>query len=322
MSPANMRNLRRSHDPRMQRQISHHPLSLINSRAVTLIELLVVIAVIAVLRAILVPVMSAAKVHALRAVCLSNLWQLTTAWIAYADDHDGKLVNGSAAASIATRTGKLGSGLGEAFQYPKSRSALIGNPDKGVLWSYLRDVDVYHCPRGRVGHYVTYATVSAANGNGVEGTYRTETATGTNTELTPFGIRVGATVLRLTRLTDISSPGPAHRAVFLDQGTTPDSLDFYVYYLIPQWRIGSPPPIHHANGMTLSMADGHAEYWKWKARETTAGLPREVVPVSTAFIEVLNGGNYQPETEDGLYDLQRLQRITWGRLGYATAEKP
>jgi len=28
---------------------------------------------------------------------------------------------------------------------------------------------------------------------------------------------------------------------------------------------------------------------------------------------------YVPQTEDGLYDLQRLQKATWGRLGY-TAE--
>lgn len=25
---------------------------------------------------------------------------------------------------------------------------------------------------------------------------------------------------------------------------------------------------------------------------------------------------YEPQTEDGMYDLQRLQKATWGRLGY------
>jgi hypothetical protein len=27
--------------------------------------------------------------------------------------------------------------------------------------------------------------------------------------------------------------------------------------------------------------------------------------------------DYTSQTEDGLYDLQRLQKVTWGRLGYS-----
>lgn len=63
------------------------------------------------------------------------------------------------------------------------------------------------------------------------------------------------------------------------------------------------------------MADGHVEYWKWKGRETTS-MPRKLVPIRSLFKEVLEGDDYEPQTEDGLYDLQRLQRATWGRLGY------
>ena len=74
------------------------------------------------------------------------------------------------------------------------------------------------------------------------------------------------------------------------------------------------PPIHHSDGVTLSMADGHAEYWKWKGRETME-MPRKLLPVRTLFCEILEE-DYEPQTEDGLYDLQRLQRATWGRLGY------
>jgi len=31
--------------------------------------------------------------------------------------------------------------------------------------------------------------------------------------------------------------------------------------------------------------------------------------------EKLEGG-YEPQTDDGLYDLQRVQTATWGRWGY------
>ena len=62
----------------------------------TLIELLVVIAIIAVLMAILIPTLNRAREQGKRATCLSNLKQLQLAWVMYADDFDGKIVNGSA----------------------------------------------------------------------------------------------------------------------------------------------------------------------------------------------------------------------------------
>jgi len=318
MSPANMRNMRSSNDPRMQSQISHHPLSIINSRAFTLIELLVVIAVIAVLLAILVPVMSAAKEHAQRAVCLSNLRQLTTAWIAYADDHDGKLVNGNAMEKWSNSTGRHMDGwLGLAFSsaMSQSRSDILKNPDKGALWPYLRDIGIYHCPGDRgTFNYCSYSILPGTNGILMEGTYVPDT---TRVEVTPAGKRIGKTVLRVTHLTDIVSPPAGERAVFICACRV--GIDFEVLYLEPKWLYFSPPPLYHGKGVTLSMADGHAEHWKWKGRETIA-MPRITSPAGDDFL--ISGENYQPQTEDGLYDLQRLQKATWGRLGYTTDSDP
>ncbi len=60
------------------------------ARAFTLIEILVVIAIVAVLAAILLPVLTQAKEASLRTACTSNLKQLGIGMIMYVDDYDSR----------------------------------------------------------------------------------------------------------------------------------------------------------------------------------------------------------------------------------------
>lgn len=64
------------------------------TRGFTLIELLVVIAIIAILAAILFPVFAKAREKARQSSCLSNLRQLGTGFMMYAQDYDEMMMNG------------------------------------------------------------------------------------------------------------------------------------------------------------------------------------------------------------------------------------
>ena len=98
----------------------------------TLIELLVVIAVIALLLALLFPALRSAREQCHRVVCLSNLKQLTLAWTAYADEHDGKLVYGS---PFGTRSSRITDSLrGWAGEISLRQIGTVKGFDKGTLW--------------------------------------------------------------------------------------------------------------------------------------------------------------------------------------------
>jgi prepilin-type N-terminal cleavage/methylation domain-containing protein/prepilin-type processing-associated H-X9-DG protein len=83
----------------MSKSTGHATQSLRAKAAFTLIELLVVIAIIAILAAILFPVFAQAREKARQAACQSNLKQLGTAAMMYAQDYDevfpGNLREGS-----------------------------------------------------------------------------------------------------------------------------------------------------------------------------------------------------------------------------------
>ncbi len=278
-------------------------------RGFTLIELLVVIAIIALLMAILMPALSKAREQGKRAVCLSNVKQLTVAWLMYADENTDRLVNGSQGfaknsdghddpppLNWAPWVGSSFELLNYAADCDIERQlAMLKGPrdvtqvgsvwieGTNLLYKYLRDVRIFKCPTGERCEMLTYAIL--------------DRMAGAATWQLPREAYAYKNRLEIDR--------PAERFVWVDEGRiTPDSWSVKVEE--PEWR--DPPPCRHGKGANWSYADGHAEFYKWTEKETLDLCSLRLTTVPPQL-------RRQPCNKD----LEWAQIHAWGQLRYDRA---
>ena len=258
--------------------------------AFTLIELLVVIAVIAVLMAILIPALSRAREQGKRAACLNNLKQLALSWNLYADDFDGKIVNGNTARGTPTVNRDTDCWVYWTDSTTATEEQKLQGIRDGLLFRYCPNVKLYKCPTGIRGEFVTYSIPDALNGY----------------YYIP-GARDQIKALR-TQVRNLSE-----QIVFLDEGRLSPS-SWTIWYDQERWW--DQITTRHGEGTNFSFADGHSEHWKWQDRRT--------VEVARAdYTQWQNSGrNGSESTQPGNVDLHRVQRGVFGRLGYAAEECP
>ncbi len=118
--------------------------------AFTLIELLVVIAIIAILAAILFPVFARAREKARQTSCASNMRQIGTAMLAYAQDYDETLVLEALAGSGCVAGNDHPSGSRTYWMGYLNTSPATYDANGGPLGSYIgkssRPAQIYTCP--------------------------------------------------------------------------------------------------------------------------------------------------------------------------------
>jgi prepilin-type N-terminal cleavage/methylation domain-containing protein len=253
-----------------------------HTAAFTLIELLVVISIIALLVGILLPALGAARESARGVVCQTHVKNLSTAFVAYATDHNGwwpgwakigsnDLENKAAGAWIPT-----GSLVSTGVDDP----ALYANDiTKGSIWQYTPDRGVFECPSDPYAHDssgVSY-TISHHIYRNVRSAFAAQTSMEPAVEVNVVG-----------------PPRVIMRYPQSDKFRTPSGLIFIVDEGGPAQDVPSGPKIgvndgyfqdlwsdepggnrgvadrtkwYHADGAAFGFADGHGEIRKKSDRE-------------------------------------------------------
>lgn len=125
-----------------------------NRRAFTLIELLVVITIIAVLAAILFPVMASAKNAAKGAACLSNMRQIGLAAHLYLSDNDDvyfpiahyEPLDGYAPQQTWIGYDNSNTGVNQGGFFGDITKPAVRTPRAGLLDPYMKDLRIIKCP--------------------------------------------------------------------------------------------------------------------------------------------------------------------------------
>ena len=170
--------------------------------------------------------------------CLSNTEVLTTAWLAYADDNDGRLVGGHTSDTPLQWVGQ-----------PAFDGRLDDKLDairRGLLFPYVGDLNAYHCPASQALNdpdyplFRTYSIVGGANGED------------------------WAEYNKARFYSDLESP--ATRYIFVEEAD-PRGVNMGSWQMNPAsltWV--DPLAMWHDEATTLGFADGHAEVHRWHDR--------------------------------------------------------
>jgi prepilin-type N-terminal cleavage/methylation domain-containing protein len=224
-------------------------------RGFTLIELLTVIATIAILAALLLPILGKTKIKAQRTTCLSNLRQLGFAWAMYWDEYNDYLVESYPVNNPDVWvTGNM------------TDPSEVGNADlirQGKLYPFGKSVGIYHCPgdSGVTINGKVYQTVRSYGMNCFMGAR--------DPQIGPIPSTAGGYVLFYPKYSDI--PRPDQAWVLLDQDER--SIDDGFFETDPTGGVWFDFPAmsdhRHNFSYTLTFADGHSDIWHFVDTRST-----------------------------------------------------
>jgi prepilin-type N-terminal cleavage/methylation domain-containing protein/prepilin-type processing-associated H-X9-DG protein len=264
----------------------------------TLIELLVVIAIIAILAALLLPVLGKAKTQAQGIQCMNNGNQMSKAWLMYAGDNNDQCINnyGQATTDAEVQNGTYNTWCVDVMDWtvnPQNTNTLL--LQLGLLGPYMGKnvgsfkcpADIYLSPGQRNAGFS--ARVRSYSMNGFLGLFSecptcVNGAVGSGADVTFSGYNIiNNTWPQYLKLAGIHQP--ANIFVFLDEH--PNSINDGYFDDGTQGTPSSPtawssgdsdtPASYHNGACGFSFTDGHSEIHKW----LNPGTDMPVVPGET-----------------------------------------
>ncbi len=227
----------------------------------TLIELLVVIAIIALLMAIIMPSLSAARKHAQGTVCTSNLKQLSIAWTLYADGNDSRMVGAQVWTDrwevdnwVHRRVQASDPGYGTGLSAHETELAGIRS---GALYPYVKDTKPYHCVADESWRKNKLKTTLDAK----ESPWRSYAI---QDGLNGWGYFNQKPARRIIELRN-----PAEIYIFIEEDEGQGAHN-WGSWILDKDGLGFHDPISiwHNRASTLGYADGHAELHVWREKTT------------------------------------------------------
>jgi prepilin-type N-terminal cleavage/methylation domain-containing protein len=228
----------------------------------TLIELLVVIAIIAILAAMLLPALSAAKIRAQSMQCLNNTRQLMLAWRLYVDDNNDHVPMSFPAKSTDPVWVK---GTLDYNNANDDNWNVTNTLAQGSLWPYTgNSQSLYRCPGDltmvtpTAGPYAGQSVSRIRSYSMNDWVGATEGST-THDRTTSFYV--------YDKLSAVMHPSPSDLWVLVDQHPDSISVGWFVvnetgYPNASQTKLAGVPANNH-RGSSFSFADGHAENHRW-----------------------------------------------------------
>jgi len=254
--------------------------------AFTLIELLVVIAIIAILAAMLLPVLSKTKAKAQGIMCLNNMRQLSLGWIQYAYDNIDRIPYASASSAMGVPNPRTDpyvwvTGLIDFNPANPSNWDLGVDLKKSPLWPYCgNSAGIWKCPADR-------STIVPKSGPFIGRRVPRVRSMSMSIWLGGFGGLLKTSFPGVTSppwklylsLTDVRDPGPSRTLLFWDERE--DAINFGNFFVdmtgfpnrpdLTQFGADVPASYHNGAG-GLSFVDGHSEIKHWLDPRTSPPL--------------------------------------------------
>ncbi len=233
-------------------------------RGFTLIELLVVIAIIAILAALLLPVLGKAQEKGRGIACLSNLRQLGMAVHLYADDFRDYFppnLGGSPTGSWVQ---------GEMDWTGSADNTNVQKMLKGALGPYASNAGIYKCPSDTYTVNMGGARFMPRCRSVAMNAFIQGLASGAG----DYSVAYGAPWRGYNKLSDVTDPRPTDLWLMLDEH--PDSInDGWMVTDVTSpnsWR--DLPGSLHVGACGFNFVDAHSEIKRWRVSSTKKPVVR------------------------------------------------